>query len=51
MTMTKPLKREIKKTLNWFAEIDIKRDGKISDSTKQAFRKQKISIPKKFKEK
>lgn len=39
------LKKEIIQTLYWFAEMDIKMCGYISESTKQAFEMQGIEVP------
>lgn len=43
------LQQEIDATLIFFIETDINIYGKISESTKEAFKVQGVEIPKKFK--
>lgn len=39
------LKNEISETLLWFAEMDLKAHGRLTETTKQCFYKQGVKIP------
>lgn len=49
--MTTGLKTEISETLCWFADMDIKDHGKLTESTKEMFSVQGVDIPEKYLEK
>lgn len=47
----KGLKKEVDETLMFFIESDMKIYGKVTDSTKEAFRVQNVEIPAEYQDK